>query len=376
ALPILKKLHAAGFEAYFVGGSVRDALLDRPIHDVDIATSAYPFEVKQIFKKTFDIGIEHGTVLVLAERGQYEVTTFRTESQYTDFRRPDKVEFVSDLKEDLLRRDFTINAFAMTVEGEIIDKFDGLTDLKKKVLRAVGKAEERFNEDALRIMRGMRFAAELNFEVEQRTFQAMKSHANLLSKISIERIFVELNKLIVAGHWRLGLEVLNKSEAYKFLPGLAYIDLDDLTSDFQFKKSEQAWAWLSLQFAETFNIKSWKVPNDFVKTVRMIVAAYQESEWNLENIYRYGLEIAQLVEHLKVGQGQTLDISRAAEIDAQLQIHNKSEILIKGADLIKEGYAPSPELGELIADIENQIVNNKLINQKKEILAYVKKISR
>ena len=152
ALPILEKIKAAGFEAYFVGGSVRDALLNRPIHDVDIASSSYPEETKQIFERTVDIGIEHGTVLVLENGGEYEVTTFRTEDVYVDYRRPSSVSFVRSLEEDLKRRDFTVNAFALNENAEVIDKFNGLADLDNRVLRAVGKAEERFNEDALRIM--------------------------------------------------------------------------------------------------------------------------------------------------------------------------------------------------------------------------------
>ena len=173
AQPVLEKISEHGFEAYFVGGSVRDVLLGREIHDVDIATSAYPEEIKDIFPYTIDVGIEHGTVLVLAGKSEaehYEITTFRTESKYTDYRRPDHVDFVRDLREDLKRRDFTVNAFACDFEGQIIDLFDGLTDLKERRLTAVGSALERFNEDALRIMRAMRFASTLDFKIEEKTF--------------------------------------------------------------------------------------------------------------------------------------------------------------------------------------------------------------
>ena len=198
ALPILQKIRSAGYEAYFVGGSVRDALLNRPIHDVDIATSSYPEETKRIFKRTVDIGIEHGTVLVLEEDGEYEITTFRTEDVYVDYRRPSQVNFVRSLDEDLKRRDFTVNAFALAPDGEIVDHFGGLDDLEHKILRAVGEPKERFNEDALRILRGLRFLASLDFELEEETFAARKSHAHLLEKISIERSFIELDKLLVA----------------------------------------------------------------------------------------------------------------------------------------------------------------------------------
>lgn len=198
ALPVLEKIKEAGFEAYFVGGSVRDALLNRPIHDVDIASSAYPEEIKTIFPRTVDVGIEHGTVLVLEGQGEYEITTFRTEDVYVDYRRPSQVSFVRSLEEDLKRRDFTINALALNQEGEIVDLFNGLADMKNRTLRAVGVASERFNEDALRIMRGFRFQAGLDFDLEELTFQAMADCAPLLEKISVERIFIEFDKLLMA----------------------------------------------------------------------------------------------------------------------------------------------------------------------------------
>ena len=141
ALPILETIEKAGYEAYFVGGSVRDTMLSKPIHDVDIATSAYPEEIKKIFKRTVDTGIEHGTVMILDHGTGYETTTFRTESTYTDFRRPDEVKFVRSLDEDLKRRDFTVNALALTKDGEVIDLFGGVQDMSAQILRAVGKPE-------------------------------------------------------------------------------------------------------------------------------------------------------------------------------------------------------------------------------------------
>src|SRR5699024_10072464 len=138
ARPVLQKIEQAGFEAYFVGGCVRDTILGDPIHDIDIATSAYPSEIKQIFKRTVDTGIEHGTVMILDNGVGYETTTFRTESGYQDFRRPDNVTFVRSLAEDLQRRDFTINALALRENGEVVDLFDGLGDLQRRLIRAVG----------------------------------------------------------------------------------------------------------------------------------------------------------------------------------------------------------------------------------------------
>ena len=385
ALPVLEKIQAHGFEAYFVGGSVRDALLQRSIHDVDIATSAYPAETKAIFPHTIDVGIDHGTVLVLAgqsEAEHYEITTFRTESTYTDYRRPDSVDFVRELSEDLKRRDFTINAFAMDTEGEIIDLFDGLSDLAGSRLRAVGIATERFNEDALRIMRAMRFAATLNFNVEEETFKAMQARAHLLSKISIERIFIELDKLLLAKDWKKGLEILLESEAYTFLPDLQekaiHALIQTLNSGFTFANSAQAWAAL-LVHSDQINVKTflkkWKVSNDFIKYVHDLTEAYKLESWSLESIYRYGLEKALLVDQLKVAAGQDIDCDQAYIYDAKLQIHSKSELAVTGNDIIQTfNIKPGPILGKLLHQIEEQVVNNQLKNDRNKILIYIKEI--
>ena len=166
ARPVLQKIEEAGYEAYFVGGCVRDTILHDEIHDIDIATSAYPSEIKAIFNHTVDTGIEHGTVMILDHGTGYETTTFRTESGYQDYRRPDKVTFVRSLSEDLQRRDFTINALALREDGEVIDLFDGLEDLQKHLIKAVGNPNERFHEYYLRMMRAVRFASKIDFVID------------------------------------------------------------------------------------------------------------------------------------------------------------------------------------------------------------------
>lgn len=219
AAPILERINAAGYEAYFVGGSVRDTILGLPIHDVDIATSAYPAEIKAIFKKTVDTGIEHGTVMVIEHGEGYEITTFRTESTYQDFRRPDHVEFVRSLKEDLKRRDLTINALAMDTNGQIVDLFDGLADLEQQIIRAVGDPNERYYEDALRMMRTVRFASQLDFEIEEKTQQAIQENAYLLEKISVERIHVEWIKLLLGKAVKKGLASFLATDLANYCPG-------------------------------------------------------------------------------------------------------------------------------------------------------------
>lgn len=200
AREILATLHRAGYEAYIVGGCVRDALLLREPDDWDITTNASPIEIKQLFSHTVDTGLQHGTVTVLKDKAGYEVTTYRVDGEYKDHRRPDKVTFTSELKEDMQRRDFTINAMAYNEEEGLIDHFHGQDDLKLGIIRCVGEAGKRFDEDALRVLRALRFAAQLDFQIEEMTLAAMKDKAVFLKDISAERIRVELTKLLCSNH--------------------------------------------------------------------------------------------------------------------------------------------------------------------------------
>lgn len=195
---IIQTLQEHGYGAYAVGGCVRDSLLGREPGDWDITTSASPDETKKLFARTVDTGIEHGTVTVLLGKEGFEVTTYRIDGKYEDSRHPTEVIFTRNLREDLLRRDFTINAMAYNDTEGIVDIFGGMDDLKRKIIRCVGNARERFGEDALRIMRGVRFAAQLGFSLEKETKEAMTELAPTLEKISAERIQTELVKLLVS----------------------------------------------------------------------------------------------------------------------------------------------------------------------------------
>lgn len=196
ASEVLTTLMEAGYEAYYVGGCVRDVVLERPIKDIDIATSALPEQVIQIFQRTVPTGLQHGTVTVLIAQGAYEVTTFRKEAAYEGFRRPASVAYISDLTEDLRRRDFTMNAMAMNVAGVLQDPYGGQADLAAGVLRCVGIAEERFGEDALRMLRCIRFASTYDLEIEASTWQALLVNAPLLRHIAMERVRSELQRMV------------------------------------------------------------------------------------------------------------------------------------------------------------------------------------
>ena len=195
---IISKLEQAGFEAYAVGGCVRDTLLDRKPQDWDITTSAKPLQIKELFKKTIDTGIQHGTVTVMLDHVGYEVTTYRIDGEYEDNRHPKKVEFTENLKLDLERRDFTINAMAYNDNRGLVDEFGGIKDLKDGIIRCVGDAGQRFDEDALRMLRAVRFAGQLGFAIEEKTREAIVERADHLKNISAERIRVELTKLLVS----------------------------------------------------------------------------------------------------------------------------------------------------------------------------------
>lgn len=198
ALELLEKLNNAGFEAYVVGGAVRNKLLGIPIIDYDITTNATPSDIKKVFEgfRFVDSGIKHGTVGVIVEDEVYEITTYRIDGNYEDHRKPENVEFTSSLKEDLKRRDFTINALAFGRDFKIIDYFGGIEDLKKGIIRAVGEPLRRFTEDALRILRAVRFSAVYGFEIEDNTLKAMVECKSYLQDISKERIFSELQQIV------------------------------------------------------------------------------------------------------------------------------------------------------------------------------------
>lgn len=200
AKEIINRINEAGYEAYIVGGCVRDCLLGRIPNDWDITTSADPYTVKELFRRTIDTGLKHGTVTVLMGDEQYEVTTYRIDGDYTDGRHPDSVTYTRQLSEDLKRRDFTINAMAYHPENGLVDLFDGKKDLESGVIRCVGTAVDRFNEDALRMMRAIRFAAQLGYTIEEETYNAIIELHDNLGKISAERVRVEMEKLLVSDH--------------------------------------------------------------------------------------------------------------------------------------------------------------------------------
>ena len=215
AAPVLQRLHDTGFEGYYVGGCVRDSVLGRPVNDVEIATSATPEEMMELFPRHVPTGLQHGTVTVLEGGCAYEVTTFREESVYEAHRRPAGVAFIRELEGDLLRRDFTINAMAMRIDGTVIDPFGGMADIGKGIIRCVGDADARFQEDALRMLRGVRFAAAFGYRFAHRTWRALLRHRGLLRHIAMERVGAELDKIVAGADPARGIALAHRARLWE-----------------------------------------------------------------------------------------------------------------------------------------------------------------
>ena len=212
---IIEQLEKNGFEGFIVGGCVRDYILGFLPKDFDITTDALPQDIKNIFDYTIDTGIEHGTVTVVLDRQNFEITTYRIDGEYKDNRRPENVTFSKKIEEDLSRRDFTMNAIAYSIKRGFVDPFCGIDDIKNKLIKGVGDADTRFKEDALRMMRGVRFSAQLGFDIEDETFLAIKNNAKLIENISIERTRDEFLKLIKSDYIEK-LNLLEETKLYKY----------------------------------------------------------------------------------------------------------------------------------------------------------------
>ncbi|QEA47780.1 CCA tRNA nucleotidyltransferase [Leuconostoc lactis] len=387
AKPVLQRLEAAGFEAYFVGGSVRDMLLQKPIHDVDIASAAFPEEVKKQFDKTVDTGIQHGTVMVLDHGLGYEITTFRTESTYTDFRRPDTVTFVRSLSEDLQRRDFTINALAMTYDGEIVDLFDGLADLSAGVIRAVGEAEVRFTEDALRMMRALRFSAQLGFQIAPDTRAALQRLAPNLAKIAVERIRVEFEKLLMGQQAAASLTMAIEDGVVTYLPGqLDQWQFADIIADLENQQPATIpVVWAHLLTRSTLNesemttfMRTWKTSRDLIKMVTAVVPVARHIArrdlWTLYQIYDYRDVLMSVLRLIRTDDAVIADVDAMFEA---LPIHHTRELRVAGGQLIAEQIVqPGPQMGRILKQIERAVVTGQVANQPAALLAYAKELSQ
>ncbi|MGZ4122657.1 MAG: CCA tRNA nucleotidyltransferase, partial [Tumebacillaceae bacterium] len=267
AWQVVEMLETAGFEAYLVGGCVRDRLLGRELDDYDITTSALPEEVQALFPHTVPTGIKHGTVTVIMEIDRYQVTTFRTDGEYEDGRRPSDVTFVRNLVEDLARRDFTINAMALGRDGTLHDPFGGQADLQNGLIRAVGDPMKRFGEDALRMLRAIRFAAQLRFVIEERTLAAIYYEAQTLKQIAKERVREEWQKMLLSAP-DVAIELLRKTDTLRYV--LARPQTFDVRVSDPWGLGVDPWELAGLWAA--------RAPVDFVLRFCMVLVAVQMEE--------------------------------------------------------------------------------------------------
>lgn len=382
AMPVLQTLEDAGFEAYFVGGSVRDVLLHRQVHDVDITTSAYPEEVKELFDKSIDTGIKHGTVTVLYGGESYEITTFRTESGYQDFRRPDHVTFVQNLDEDLKRRDFTINALAMDMHGDIVDLFNGIEDLKNHIIRAVGNPEKRFHEDALRMMRAVRFMSQLEFKLEEKTEQAIKDNHELLKKISVERIREEFVKMGLGPFSRQAFQIFLDTQLNEDVPDFAgKKDLLQVYPQLKFSPTMETSLWaviIILLKVPNENIgkfmRDWKNSNALTEKVEQIIkmfdliADHVPTDYELfeagEDIIINTIDVANIL-------GQPVSSEALVDRYLALPIKTPSELAVDGRFLIKRGMRPGAQLGRTLNQIRKKVVACEIENSEEAIEQYL-----
>jgi tRNA nucleotidyltransferase (CCA-adding enzyme) len=386
ALPVLKRIEDAGFEAYFVGGAVRDHLLKRTISDVDIASSATPDEIKGIFANTVDVGIEHGTVLVLFQGSTYEITTFRAEAEYKDYRRPNEVFFIRSLVEDLKRRDFTMNAMAMNKDGEIIDPFGGQQAISDKKIVTVGKAEERFSEDALRMMRAVRFVSQLDFTLDRHCYQALKQMGGLLTHIAVERKTAEFEKLLAGKNRNKAVEILCQTNLDRYLPMLdQYETRINRITEFQNIGLNNVEMWtlititLKIEAKQLdYFLRSWKLP---VKRIRDIQSNYHwtlfrfNNEWSSISQFHAGKEMiihAEKVYNILNKRASSDKIEKLVHQYNLLPIKSRMELEVTGGELMELLNRPAgPWIKECLSLIETEILERRLENESGRIREWV-----
>ena len=388
---IIGSLEEHGFEGFAVGGCVRDSLLKKTPKDWDITTDALPVDMKKIFKKTFDTGIAHGTVTVLMDGVGYELTTYRIDGNYSDGRHPDSVSFSKNLSEDLCRRDFTINAMAYSNKKGIVDLFDGRKDLQNGIIRAVGDAKKRFDEDALRMLRAVRFATQLGFKIDDDTFEAIKEKAKLLSKVSKERIFVELNKSL-NGDFAQNIKMVYTSGLYRYI-GKEFAKLDENIYNFYPRKfpnkKHMYWAVFleNIDNVEAvkkilFELKSDNATRNntylLVKELKNPLPSSDEDiRWSL---HRIGADLfCDYIEILKSDK-KNVDIldkidtieNRYSLILKENQAYEISMLDITGKDLMDIGISKGPKIGEVLEFLLNKVIENPLNNEKSSLLRLAK----
>lgn len=386
---IMNTIEEAGFECFLVGGCVRDMFLRRMPSDWDITSSAPPQEIMRIFEKTVPTGLKYGTVTVLCDEGKAEVTAYRSESGYGDYRRPSEVHFAGDIKTDLSRRDFTVNAMAFNLSRGFFDPFGGRDDLKKRMIRAVGDPYSRFEEDALRILRAYRFAAQLDFEVESHTLEAARDRAELVAKISGERIKSELDRILMSGnpHWSLALArtgaldflgsnssekpcTLNECERLALVPAVPaarfaaffyllgtfdpHAAMVKLRFDTRTKDSTQRFL---CELEQGFS-------NGSVQIKKRLSVGFAPEQYEIYLNLRAAL----------TGCDVTDTIADLHKIVTNGEPYSLRMLAVNGSDIMQLGVAPGPSCGRILSVLLDKVIDNPSLNDKKTLLCLAKQV--
>ncbi|WP_175559203.1 CCA tRNA nucleotidyltransferase [Sediminibacillus albus] len=379
---VLETLESHGFQAYFVGGSVRDYLIGRSIGDIDITTSAKPEEVQRIFPKVIPVGIEHGTVIVRMDGESIEVTTFRVEEDYSDYRRPDQVHFVRNLEEDLARRDFTINAIAMDRHGNILDPFKGATDIKENCIQTVGSATQRFREDPLRMLRALRFASQLGFQLTAHTFSSLKEGVPLIREISIERTAVELEKLFSGSYVQQGIRGLIHTGLLDHLPIFREYkqlihELNTVSRPFgSFREVVCLLVLAEPQVPVEMWAKTWKLSNRFKKETGQLLEAINYCKRNKIDrwlVYRLPPHLFGSFARVYEDVFGSINVADLHALRKTLPIEQKRELAVTGSDLVHlfPNRNKGPWINDYLQAIEKKVVSGELTNSKKALKEWV-----
>lgn len=369
-----------GFQAFIVGGALRDVLLQKDIHDIDLATSARPEETEQLFSRTFPVGIRHGTILIRYKGVSFEATTFRKESAYLDFRHPSVVTFTDSILEDLKRRDFTMNALAWGPEEKWIDPYSGRADIALKRLKTVGDPNDRFLEDPLRMLRGLRFISQLGFHAPLSIIRAMKVNARLLTHISVERKWEEMNKLLAGDNLKNAFGCGYITGLFNYLPGFSGAKMEVLKrfpfSSLFLETSDEKWVlfMLILGVKDIGGFcKEWNMPKRTQTKIVKILDTYhflEKNEWTPFALYKRGLDVAVSSEKIRrvLHESSADSLNSLYTLWRSMPIHNRSELMATGDNLMNwTGLKPGPWINACLLMIEKKIVNGKLPNNREDI---------
>jgi tRNA nucleotidyltransferase (CCA-adding enzyme) len=370
---VIQRLNDFGYEGYFVGGFVRDRILGEESNDIDITTSAKPEEIAALFKKTKATGIKYGTVTVFMDGFLVEVTTFRTEKDYVNYRKPKQVNFSTNLHEDLKRRDFTINALAMDYHEKVVDLFDGIHDINRRLIRAIGNPDERFNEDALRILRALRFVAKLDFAIEKETINSMKKNVMLISKLANERVVDELKKIFSYNYSKEAvkyMERINLQFAFnEFSLGIGRYIKSDISLDFL------GFMAMSL-FLKGIDIPdNWRLSKKEITLISKCIELISVTENDYYNpllVYRLGKDICLYANKIsQVINPMNNQEDLIVEIFEKLPIKKTCDLLFKGQDILELTKIKNAEvIGEIIQELEYQVINNNIENDYHILRSY------